>query len=127
MFANGEFHAVLRKLTVGRTLLLIAALIGNNVGVASAKMMLGPGSATTCGGWVEARNEHGPYPADTQFAIESWSLGFLSGMALGEAGDPLGRTDSEAIAVWLDNYCQKFPLAHLSTALYILLRSLGAD
>ncbi len=75
----------------------------------------GAGASDSCGTWVSDRKtEHRWHQAG------QWALGYISG-----AGDQSPRefrkTDTEAIHIWLDNYCQNDPLARFIDATRELL------
>ena len=53
----------------------------------------------------------------------NWALGFLSGVAIysGEL-NPLKGVDANAVAYWLDNYCQARPTEDFVDALRAFIR-----
>lgn len=69
----------------------------------------------SCGTWIEERKKENWY--DTG----QWIVGYIS--AAGYYGNPsLRKTDSDAIAVFMDNYCQAHPLEDIVQALVEQLR-----
>jgi hypothetical protein len=53
----------------------------------------------------------------------NWALGYLSGAAAySETLDPLNGVDSQAVAYWIDNYCQVHPLDKFTEALGAFIR-----
>jgi hypothetical protein len=63
----------------------------------------------SCGKWLSDRK------ADRWYDEGQWLLGWVS--AVGYYGVAnLRQTDSDAIAAWLDNYCQAHPLDQLDVA-----------
>ena len=87
--------------------ILLLCLLGS--GSALSGPIKGAG-ATTCGLWVEDRkiNNH-----STQL---NWVLGFISAYNEYVFSGPapsgvFGNADANAVAVWLDNYCQQNPLS----------------
>ena len=94
--------------------LLVAAAGLVGVNDARAFTMSGAGHAS-CGTWVADRR-HPDSPV--AYMDVEWMLGFLSGV--GYAGpptaDPLGGLDGNAVATWIDNYCQAHPLEKIIDA-----------
>lgn len=83
---------------------------------AAAVTFRGPGSAASCGTWLEERRKE----SDESVHLRSWALGYLSGAASwANSGDPLGRPagDSNGIFYWLDNYCRAYPTQFFTEAL----------
>lgn len=72
----------------------------------------------SCGEWVSERSS-GDWHSKGQ-----WMLGVVS--AVGYYGvRNLKETDSQAFAVWMDNYCQKNPLEEFGTGVYELVEALA--
>jgi hypothetical protein len=61
----------------------------------------------SCGQWLAGRN--GP----DFYSNMAWIQGFLSGLALFL---PTQKTDHDAIAAWVDNYCAQNPLKTIKDA-----------
>jgi hypothetical protein len=86
-----------------KTLILIVVVFSGEARAESINT-LGAGVSKSCGSWLSARSS-GDY-----FTVGNWALGFLSGVAMyGHNLDPLEGVDSNAVAYWLDNYCQARP------------------
>ena len=77
---------------------------------ASGSIIYGSGTAS-CGKWVQERNK------DSSAAVVymSWVLGFVSAIDATEKWS-LKATDSAAMSVFIDNYCQANPLKKISEA-----------
>jgi hypothetical protein len=99
-----------------RTILacLVAAIGLAPAGNARAYQAIGPGVAS-CGTWTADRRM--PHSSIAHID-ESWVLGFLSalGWRAENGDDPLRGLDSNAVAGWIDNYCQAHPLDDIATA-----------
>ena len=76
----------------------------------------------SCGDWVQARQQGG-LPKDV---YSFWVLGFLSGSVIQTNQDVLREVNSNAIEIWIDNYCQKNPLDQLAKAADALFEELKA-
>ncbi|WP_176481650.1 hypothetical protein [Pseudomonas sp. HAR-UPW-AIA-41] len=102
------------------TLILITlSLISNAAPIKGA-------GAGSCGEWVEERREN------TYHATLHWIQGFLSAynayVYSGTNPDGVfGGADYKAIAVWMDNYCQKNPLSTPYTGAELLIKELEAQ
>lgn len=71
--------------------------------------LLGAGTNASCGRWLSDRQSNNYFP------MGNWALGFLSGAAMYSNDlNPLQGVDSDAVAYWLDNYCQARPTDRLS-------------
>jgi hypothetical protein len=57
--------------------------------------------------------------------MESWAVGYLSGIAHQSGSDYMLGLNVEAIYAWLDNYCSAHPLDHLDDALDALAAERG--
>ncbi len=93
---------------------LVAAGLLINDGKASAYTISGVGTVS-CGSWTAYRRT----PTSTlAMGVESWILGFLSGVGFeGVANaDPLNGTDAEGVWAWIDNYCRANPLKDVEDA-----------
>jgi hypothetical protein len=66
--------------------------------------------AKDCGEWLRERQ------SKEKHAEQSWMLGYLSGLAVGTKRDFLRGTSSEALKLWVDNYCKVNPLNNLGVA-----------
>jgi hypothetical protein len=96
----------------------LLVLIGGVTTTANAAGMLVYGNGSdSCGQWTEARKSE---PHGTWTAMElSWILGYLTGsQAVAERREGLRyrHADSDAITVWIDNYCQAHPLLEIYEA-----------
>lgn len=78
--------------------------------------------AKSCGAWIEARARRGEFARDDEYALTSWSLGYLS--AVGNYGPKLRHTDSDGVKVYLDHYCAAHPVANFSDALDAMVKEL---
>jgi len=71
--------------------------------------------------WLTQRRARQPIP------LESWVLGYVSGLALGiDQPNLLRGRDGAALFAWIDNYCRQDPLKGVpdaATALFIALRN----
>jgi len=65
----------------------------------------------SCGSWVSERAL-----GSIDLAIETWLLGYLSGLAVGTGKDFIKGTDNPSIFLWVDNYCRANPLKSLHEA-----------
>ncbi len=75
----------------------------------------------SCGRWTADRREAG-LPA---IADQNWVLGFVTGYDAFEGNGDVGRdVDNDALAAWLDTYCQAHPLDNLATASQRLVEAL---
>jgi hypothetical protein len=108
-----------------RVCLVVVAGIALSVGHAllaqrppsEAHVVYGHGNAS-CGSWVSDTSEL------IRAAKQAWVLGFLSGV--GYAGVSLNKTDSDAVSVWMNNYCQAHPLDTISVGAKALVDELTA-
>ncbi len=91
----------------GITLLIFTLLATTSINV-NAVEMAGPMS---CGVWIEKQKNKINYNIG-----QAWLLGYLSGIAIISEKDILKGTDNLSLFLWIDNYCQKFPLRHTSNA-----------
>jgi hypothetical protein len=97
--------------------LAVAAMI-LLVGVGDANALTTVGDRS-CGQW-EGRAQNGY----AKLAIESWLMGFLTGLAVGTDKDVLAVPDGASLMLWMDNYCRANPLDTIGTggkALYLEL------
>lgn len=68
----------------------------------------------SCGSWSAAR-------ANKMEAVyRAWLDGYVSGIAVESNKNILSQTDSESLALWMDNYCKSNPLESLSSGGYKL-------
>ncbi|TVP09287.1 hypothetical protein [Shewanella sp. KCT] len=96
---------------------LVVALLW--LGVASqanAYTVYGQGTAT-CGTWIKERKQDGYKD------MEYWILGYISAAGFYET-DKLKKSDVHSFSVWIDNYCQKNPLAQIIDGAQALVRAL---
>nr|AWD72263.1 hypothetical protein pH8NP1_p002 [Polaromonas sp. H8N] len=77
--------------------------------------------APSCGRWV-AEKKSGSALA---LAYGSWVTGFLSGTAYGTGKDIFkSRPDIEGVMLWVQNFCEKNPLAGVEEAAQALIPEL---
>ncbi|TAM14225.1 MAG: hypothetical protein EPN56_11745 [Rhodanobacter sp.] len=97
-------------------LLLISGVAAAQPAPAAPYTTYGVGNGS-CGEWLHDRKSNG------WFQTGEWVLGYVS--AYGYYGDyQLKHVDSEAMAAWIDNYCQKNPLDSIETATQHLIEAL---
>ncbi len=109
--ATAQIRAVLAGMAMTIILMPVSA---------RAFQMIGPGGAS-CGTWTaDQRNNVGMYQID-----KSWVLGFFSGIGYtGVDGmDPMRGLDANAVAAWIDNYCQIHPLEKIVDAALAFMRA----
>lgn len=83
----------------------------------SAYQLYGAGGKS-CGEWVSER------ASGKWYGKGQWMLGVIT--AVGHYGVyELKDVDSEAFAVWMDNYCRKNPLEEFSVGVYELVEELA--
>ena len=75
------------------------------------------GSAS-CGSWVNEKS------VTVNAAYQLWLMGYLSGFAIGTGKDILKGTDSQSIALWVNNFCKANPLQDMSDAAFQLANEL---
>jgi len=105
---------------VKRTLLIFALLVFCCEAIAAP--IKGAG-ATSCGSWLKERR-NGAYSSDL-----NWVLGFISAYNHYLDHSPqengiFGSADPEAIAAWMDNYCNANPLSNPYTGSVKLIEEL---
>jgi hypothetical protein len=83
--------------------------------------MIGPGLQTSCGTWLEHRRRDDAI----SYAIGSWVLGYLSGVASTEFGDVMDGTDSNGVLYWITSYCQSNPAVQMVESGNAFIRSRG--
>lgn len=71
----------------------------------------------SCGSWVKWRKTESGWHQDGQ-----WVNGFIS--AAGYFGKELKKVDSDAMLVFMDNYCQQNPLNKIGDGAKALVREL---
>lgn len=108
----------MRFIAILATLILASCVRPAHSAEARKYMVYGAGAAS-CGAWLAARR------AGDWYLQGQWVLGFVSGYGY-SAGNSLKNTDNDAMASWIDNYCQKHPLENLSEAAQGLVAALGA-
>jgi hypothetical protein len=93
----------------------------------AAATQVSAGMATTygtgvesCGKWLASSNE-----LTTRAWAVSWVLGFLTAAGVYDVRGELRKTDSDAIAAWVDNYCRDKPLDHIADAATALVDALA--
>lgn len=75
-------------------------------------MLYGPEPTPSCGAWTSARAN----PSNMVSAqYEMWVLGLISGMNLKGPSIQTMGPDSQALLVWIDQYCAAHPLDNLVT------------
>lgn len=85
---------------------------------------------SSCGNWLEEKRkiDRGEFSASYYVGI-SWVQGYLSawGVALAAADVKLKKTDSDAMAAFIENYCRENPLEDLLVASTELVMALKID
>lgn len=76
--------------------------------------------ARSCGEWVTNRS------SDRWIDMGEWMLGFITAAEYYNDYD-LKHSDSEAFAVWMDNYCKQNPLKDLNSGAEQLVQELRTD
>ncbi len=81
--------------------------------------------ATTCGKWVKNRK------TDAYYHQLNWVLGYISAYNNYVNTDSseygvIGNADSDSIAAWMDNYCQKNPLDTIAKGSVELIKVLDS-
>lgn len=106
----------------GLLALLVAAFVGPLV--IARQAFVPPGQftnygqgASSCGSWIAATGESHRHN-------ETWVLGFVSGFGYGSPRR-LKKTDADAVAIWVDNYCHSHPLDTISRAAQELVQELA--
>jgi hypothetical protein len=88
-----------------------------------AKTTLGIG-ADTCRTWSNHARD-GFWDIFAKFEDHQWLLGFLSARNVyGRGPDFLEHTDSQAVIMWVDNYCLQHPLDYVDEAAVTLIKEL---
>jgi hypothetical protein len=102
-----------------RAMLVTAILVALQPIEASAFMIMGAGVNSSCGKWLSERSK------GTHFDEANWALGYLSGAASNGPAehDPLGKTDSDGVLYWLDNYCRANPTVGFHEAVKAFYRA----
>jgi hypothetical protein len=72
--------------------------------------------ASSCAWWIKDKKDKANYHLNMQ-----WVLGYVS--AAGNCVD-LKKTDSDAIAIFMDNYCSEHPYSRISDAAFELVCAL---
>jgi hypothetical protein len=90
----------------------------------TALVVMTPNGPATCATWVQWRSP-GAHPAD-KAAIEYWVEGYLSVLAAGGQHDVIGAFRRDALAGWLDRYCEGNPQTKLPLAVNALGREMLA-
>lgn len=90
--------------------LLLAAILAS-APAPEAATSIGIGNFS-CGRWIEDHKH-----TDVQSTAEDvWLEGFVTGADFFHANNPGGKTDREAIRVWVSEYCQAHPLDSVAWA-----------
>lgn len=85
------------------SLILITFFLSSLCQAQAAEWMVYGVGGDFCGQWVTKRK------GDDWYSMGQWMLGYITA-AQDQAGQEFKNTDSQSMAVWLDNYCQKYPL-----------------
>jgi hypothetical protein len=107
----------MRRLLAGITL----AFVVHGSAKTQTFQLMGAG-VQSCGTWIA--NRQLPDTTLYQISIE-WVLGFLSGAGYSGSVDPLHGLDVNAIAGWMDSYCQAHPLEKIADAAEALAQAPG--
>jgi hypothetical protein len=93
------------------------------------KMFMGAGTVS-CGEWLKARSIQPPNNRDlaTQYHMQAWIDGFLSGANLSNAGPDILSSKPKSVAMYsfVDNYCRSNSLDTLADAAVALAQELGS-
>jgi len=81
----------------------------------------GAGSDDSCGTWISDRKTERRW-----YQAGQWFQGYLAG-AVDHSDIKLKKTNSDAMLVWLDNYCQENPLTDFFDAVRELLYALEIE
>lgn len=76
-------------------------------------MIYGPQPTPSCGKWISVRKDSDGLPAHE---YEMWVLGLISGMNMRSSSAQARGPDTDALFVWIDQYCAAHPLDLLLTA-----------
>lgn len=116
-----------------RFLLVLVALtlLSGSLGFAQPEtyMVYGEGQKS-CGSWVADTDAR---PSSNMRANDRvWVLGFVSGVGYRQTWDPpklgeLKATDSNALTVWMDNYCRAHPLDSIVKGASALVTELASQ
>ena len=106
-------------------ILILAVLLAGSVS-AHGLEVYGAG-AESCGKWIEfSKNQL------MRYNLNQWVLGFVSAASLFDGAKKLGfesgelaETDSNAVGVWMDNYCRENPLDTIMLAAGVLVGELA--
>jgi hypothetical protein len=79
--------------------------------------VFGPG-VLSCGRWVAEHEKKSNESLDQLI----WVTGFVSGYEYASAVDM--KADSDAMRLWVDNYCRSHPLENIANAAEALVREL---
>jgi len=74
----------------------------------------------SCGKWLATAHD-----TDEWFDQLNWVLGWLSAAGYYDVHGSLRKTDSDAIAAWMDNYCRQHPLKTIEDGAADLVRELA--
>ncbi len=99
------------------SLCFAAALNPNTAAADHTYHRYGAGNAS-CGNWVAEKND----PVVNAFQL-SWVLGYATGVGYTSTAD-FNETDSEAIRLFVSNYCQSHPLENVIDAARVLMQQL---
>lgn len=97
--------------------LLAVSITISAASYADGYTIYGAGSSS-CGEWVSERAT-GSWHSKGQ-----WMLGVISAVGYYSVSD-LKKIDSQAFAVWMDNYCKENPLSQFSEGVYSLVEELA--
>jgi hypothetical protein len=98
---------------------IMLAFVVNGSAEAQTFQLMGAG-VQSCGTWTA--NRRLPDTTLYQIGIE-WVLGFLSGAGYEGSGDPMRGLDVNAVADWIDNYCQAHPPEKIADAAEALVHA----
>lgn len=73
--------------------------------------------ARGCGEWVNGRSNN-------VLTYETWLIGYLSGVAVSDNVDILKNADLASLTLWMDNYCNKYPLNDIQIGTKQLVKEL---
>jgi hypothetical protein len=104
----------------------LAVLICSAQAFATNPVMIVGNGTRSCAEWTSNRND----PAGvTTIAMEAWIGGFITAFnsyGAGRSGDVLNGMTSDAVWIWMDNYCRVNPQDQLAVAAVAFVKELSA-
>ena len=106
------------RLLSAASLIVMTMVLMTNQASGTPKYYIGAG-ILSCGAWLEARRSRAQVND-----LQSWVLGYVSGVNARDNDDFLVEPDAQAIYAWLDSYCPQHPLEKLVEATEALIYDL---